>query len=93
MLVDGVSVGSVTAYTLENVQADHTISVSFKAEGPDYDINNDGHVDVTDIMIVASNWDKTSNDAGFNSAADLNNDNRVDIVDIMMIVAMWRQSA
>ena len=93
VLVDGVSVGSVTAYTLENVQADHTISVSFKAEGPDYDINNDGHIDVTDIMIVASNWDKTSNDAGFNSAADLNDDNRVDIVDIMMIVSMWRQSA
>ncbi|MBI4775146.1 MAG: hypothetical protein HY788_13400, partial [Deltaproteobacteria bacterium] len=41
-------------------------------------------------MIVASNWDKTINDAGFNPAADLNGDNRVDIADIMMIVSMWR---
>jgi hypothetical protein len=94
VLVDGVSVGNVTSHTFEDVQADHTISVSFKAEGgPDYDINNDGYIDVTDIMIVASNWDKKVGDAGFNSAADLNNDDCVDIVDIMMIVSMWRKSA
>jgi len=90
VLVDGVSLGSVTTYAFENVQADHTISVTFKAEGPDYDINNDGVVDVTDIMIVASNWDKKSGDTGFNAAADLNGDGRVDIADVMMIVSMWR---
>ncbi|MBI4775846.1 MAG: hypothetical protein HY788_17020 [Deltaproteobacteria bacterium] len=90
VLVDGVSIGNVTTYTFQNVQANHTITVSFKTAGPDYDINNDGFVDVTDIMIVASNWDKTINDAGFNPAADLNGDNRVDIADVMMIVSMWR---
>jgi hypothetical protein len=76
-------------------ESDPAVGPSFtlQSAGPNYDINNDGYIDVTDIMIVASNWDKTSNDAGFNSAADLNKDNVVDIVDIMMIVAQWRQSA
>jgi hypothetical protein len=83
------------------VWADNSAGESDPAVGPafalqqetDYDITNDGVIDVADIMIVAASWDKTVNDAGFNSAADFNKDNRVNIVDIMMIAAMWRQSA
>ncbi|HET9234103.1 MAG TPA: T9SS type A sorting domain-containing protein, partial [Candidatus Eisenbacteria bacterium] len=35
VLVDGGSVGALTSYTFTNVQADHTISVSFALAGPD----------------------------------------------------------
>jgi hypothetical protein len=47
VLVDGVSVGKVSTYTFSNIQANHTIMASFKANGSVsmdssslYDINN-----------------------------------------------------
>ena len=55
VLVDGSSVGAVTTYTFTNVQADHTISVSYTLKtytitasaGPDGSITPSGAVSIT----------------------------------------------
>lgn len=45
VLVDGKSVGPVTSYTIENVQADHTISAQFRLKDNGQGGNEDGNQD------------------------------------------------
>jgi len=47
------------------------------------DIDEDGTVDVADILIVIANW----GDSG--GPADLNNDGTVDVADILILIAAW----
>ena len=48
----------------------------------DEDVNEDGTVDITDLMLVASNFDKTGE-----NAADVNDDGIVNIVDLTLVAA------
>ena len=44
------------------------------------DVNKDGIVDIEDLIVVATNFDKTGP-----NAADVNGDNVVDITDLIMV--------
>jgi hypothetical protein len=47
------------------------------------DIDEDGTVDVADILIVIANWGASG------GPADLNNDGTVDVADILILIAAW----
>ena len=47
------------------------------------DINEDGIVGITDLLIVIDQWGQT------NSIADINNDFTVDVSDLLMIIDAW----
>ena len=53
------------------------------------DLDQDGHVDVTDLLILAGSWAKTTGEAGFNAAYDLNNDGSVNLVDLLILGNNW----
>jgi hypothetical protein len=48
------------------------------------DLNNSGHVDVTDLGIFLSNWNSTSR-----PPSDLNQDGRVDVTDLGILLSNW----
>jgi len=53
------------------------------------DFNNDGKVDIVDIMSVATRWGTKLGDENYDAAYDLNQDGKIDIIDIMMVAAQW----
>ena len=53
------------------------------------DIDNDGDVDVEDIMQVASCWHCGYGDACYDLRCDLDGDDDIDIVDIMLVAVHW----
>jgi WD40 repeat protein len=52
------------------------------------DVNGDGTVDIADLILVASNLDKTGQ-----NAADVNSDGTVDIADLLLVVSALCNSA
>jgi hypothetical protein len=54
-----------------------------------YDLDNDGDVDIVDIMMVASRWNISTGDPNYDATCDLDNDGDIDILDIMMVAAQW----
>jgi len=52
------------------------------------DINDDGQVDVVDVMIVAADWHSPD----FAPAHDLDDDDDVDIIDIMLVAIHWGET-
>ncbi len=47
------------------------------------DIDRDGEVDVTDLLVLASSFGCSSGELGFNAACDKNNDRSVDVIDLL----------
>ena len=47
------------------------------------DINQDGSVNVTDMLIIIDQWGQT------NSIADINNDGIVNVSDLLMVIDNW----
>ena len=56
------------------------------------DLNEDGKVDVTDIMMVTSRWNSSVGDDDYNPAYDLDSDGGIDIVDIMLVANHWGET-
>ena len=57
------------------------------------DIDNDGKIDIIDIMKVAASWNKAIGDQGYDLLLDLDNDGDIDIVDIMSVATFWGWTA
>jgi hypothetical protein len=55
------------------------------------DINDDGHVDVTDVLALASTWGKGLGAAGYDPMCDFNRDDRVDVSDLLILAGNWGQ--
>ena len=53
------------------------------------DINNDGHVDVVDLLYLADSWALGFGSPGYAPENDLNGDNRVDLLDLLMLANNW----
>ena len=53
------------------------------------DINSDGHVDMTDLLIFTASWATSTGQSGFNPLCDLNNDGHVDVVDLLIMADNW----
>jgi len=51
------------------------------------DLNCDGVVDVSDLLLLLSNWGACANPSS--CAADLNGDGVVDVTDLLMLLAAW----
>jgi photosystem II stability/assembly factor-like uncharacterized protein len=65
------------------------------------DINDDGNVDIDDVMLVASRWrtscdnpdpDNNPNTPNYNPLYDIDDDCDIDIVDIMLVVKHWGET-
>jgi hypothetical protein len=56
------------------------------------DLDCDCHVDVDDIMLVASRWHNSLGDDDYNPAHDLDDDGDIDIVDIMLVAVHWGET-
>ncbi len=56
-----------------------------------YDLNDDGVVDILDVMIVAASWNTVQGDPEYNPVADLNQDGRINIQDILLIATHWKR--
>jgi hypothetical protein len=56
-----------------------------------YDLDDDGDVDIQDIMKVASAWNSTVGNDKYNSDYDFNRDNIIDIQDIMLVSSRWNK--
>jgi hypothetical protein len=67
--------------------ANHTsTSLTLTAVGFPGDANLDGHVDVTDLGALATNWQTSSNWLG----GDFNYDNFVDVTDLGALATNWQ---
>ena len=56
------------------------------------DLNVNGRVDVTDIMLVASKWRCRLGDDCYHKRFDLDKDDDIDVVDIMLVVVHWGET-
>jgi hypothetical protein len=54
-----------------------------------YDLDEDGDVDVTDIMMVAGHWGAKKGDKDYSLTIDLNDDGYISVKDIMMVAGQW----
>jgi hypothetical protein len=53
------------------------------------DVNLDGRVDVSDLLITARSWSRSTGQSGFDPACDLNNDGTVDAADLLILAGNW----
>ena len=56
------------------------------------DVNDDGVVDIDDVMQTANHWRATAGEPDYDPNYDLDTDGDIDIVDIMIVVANWGSS-
>ncbi len=89
VLVDGVSQGTVNAYTFTGVDsANHTISATFVSLAqPDWDLNGDGVCNIGDVVKVGLAWGQTGTDNWI--AEDLNGDGVINIGDVVVLGLNW----
>lgn len=62
-----------------------TETITFKIKVPD--VNNDGVIDIYDLIIVSSAFGSVPGDSNWNPAADVNGDGGVDIYDLILIAS------
>ena len=56
---------------------------------PAGDIDGDGHVDVSDLLMLVNSWGRAAGQAGFDARCDLDGDGRVGILDLLVVVNNW----
>ena len=56
------------------------------------DLDGNGQVDVTDLMLVSSRWHTSVGDPDYDPTCDLDNDGDIDVVDIMLVSAHWGET-
>ena len=56
------------------------------------DINYDGLIDVVDISLLASQWNLSLDDAGYNPRRDLDFDHTISVSDLVAVASQWQTS-
>lgn len=56
------------------------------------DINNDDMVDIYDLILVASAFGSTADEATYNPNADINNDGTIDIYDLIIVASNFGET-
>jgi len=87
----GLSAGTSYSYTVAAYDAANNTSAqssasSFSTVSQSGDVNGDGHVNVTDLSILATNYGKT---AMTRAQGDLNGDGVVNVYDLSILAANW----
>jgi serine protease AprX len=54
------------------------------------DINYDGVIDVVDIGLLASQWNLSLGDAGYNPRRDLDFDHTISVTDLVAVASQWQ---
>ncbi len=49
------------------------------------DVNNDGHVDVVDLLLFSDAFGSATGDANYNPACDFDSDGSVDVIDVLYL--------
>ena len=62
-------------------------NLTFKVKVPD--LNNDGTIDIYDLIIVASAYGSSEGDPNWNQAADINGDKTIDIYDMILVATCF----
>lgn len=57
------------------------------------DLNQDGAINITDVMLIATAFNTVQTGAGFKEAYDVNKDSAINISDIMIIVKYFNKSS
>ena len=57
------------------------------------DVNNDGSVDLLDMLAFADAWGSSAGDPNYDEEADFNLDGSVDLLDLLALAPNWGQSA
>ena len=84
----GYSFGSVDELKLYRMRADLLKQLETAIPVPG-DTNNDGSVNVIDLLIFADSWGTSVGQPKYNSLCDFNNDNYVDVADLLILAANW----
>lgn len=56
------------------------------------DLNQDGAINITDVMLIATAFNTVKTGAGFNEVCDINKDGAINISDIMALVKYFNKS-
>ncbi len=85
--------------TLQDVKVTDTMTTSIPVDlqdgqvtviaNIDGDLNGDCVVDVIDIMMVASRWNTSQGQPGYDPFCDIDHDGDIDVVDIMIVASHW----
>ena len=70
----------------------HEVSNGYFANCSPYDLNKDGHVNIVDMVIVATAFGKKEGDPGWDPRADVNGDGVVNIIDLVLIGTHFGES-
>ena len=89
VVVDGVSVGSVTTYTFNNVTTNHTINAIFQ---PRWDVDGNHIANINDVVIIGLHWDAPVASSHYLAAADVNDDGVVNITDVVIVGLHWGET-
>ena len=81
-VVDANGLVTVPAATVSKTKDRLTITISG-------DVNSDGHVDVTDLLLLAASWGRTTGQTDFNAGCDFNKDGTVNVIDLLMLADNW----
>jgi len=57
------------------------------------DVNQDGSINMTDVIELAKSFNTTSNSANYNSNADLNDDNSINMSDVMILAKYFNKTS
>ena len=56
------------------------------------DFNHDGHVDVADLLALATSWGTVPGDPTYDAGKDINGDASVDVVDLLILADYWAKT-
>jgi Ca2+-binding EF-hand superfamily protein len=63
-----------------------TVAIAWYVDPPTFgDINNDGKVDLADLVLVARHYGTSLGDPGYSYLYDLNGDGRIDLLDLAAV--------
>ena len=68
------------------VSTNTTVTATFPLEG---DFDGDDHVNIRDLLMLASAWGTADGDLYYDPTCDINSDGYVDVVDLLKLAANW----
>jgi parallel beta-helix repeat protein len=81
--LDGVNVGSSNPFTV-TMDKNHVLKAVFSLV-LHVDVNNDGTVNLLDLILIAKAFGTFPGDPNYNSSADINRDGRINILDLILV--------